>query len=223
MATRENRSALRCSCLQCCVTHHTIAQILSCSIRSTEKILFTRVGFRVVAIWLLGSWAVCAHAMELHSINSEYVNGEYRLTMTATLTAHSDRVEAILRDYAHYKSLDTRILDAHVVSRPQTNQVQLFTRIRVCISLLCRNVDRIELVEERPLELLATIIAAKSDAERGGTHTVLIADGERTQVRYTTSIVPKFWVPALFGRNIMLHTLRDATISMFENIEKRAQ
>jgi hypothetical protein len=188
-----------------------------------ENILINQVSFRVVAIWLLGSWMMCAHAMDMHSINAEYVNGEYRLTMTATLTAHSDRVEAVLRDYAHYKSLDTRILDAHVVSRPQTNQVQLFTRIRVCFSLLCRNVDRIELVEERPWELLATIIPAKSDAERGGTHTVLIADGEHTQVQYTTYIVPKFWVPALFGRSIMLRTLRDATTSMFENIEKRAQ
>lgn len=162
-------------------------------------------------------------AMEIHDVHTEYVKGEYRLVMNVTLAARADRVEAVLRDYAHYHALDSRILEARVIQRPQPHQVQLFTRIRVCFSFLCRNVDRVELVEEQPLGLLATVIPDKSDAERGSSHTLLIADGNFTRVQYTTSIVPKFWVPALFGRNIMLHTLRDATLSMFEHIEKLAQ
>jgi hypothetical protein len=163
------------------------------------------------------------HAMETRDIHTEYVKGEYRLVMDITLAARADRVENILRNYANYHALDSRILEARVIQRPQPNVVQLFTRIRVCFSFLCRNVDRMEQVEERPFELLATVIPDKSDAERGSTHTVLIAEGDHTRVQYTTSIVPKFWVPALFGRNVMLHSLRDATTSMFEHIEKQAQ
>jgi hypothetical protein len=34
--------------------------------------------------------------------------------------------------------------------------------------------------------------------------------------------VPKFWVPALVGRPLMLRNLREATVSLFEHIEKRA-
>lgn len=164
-----------------------------------------------------------AHAMDTDSINASYVDGEYRLTMKATLNARAERVAAVLRDYAQYKELDSRILDAHVITHPKPNEVELFTRIRVCFTLLCRNVDRTELVEEQPLELLATVIPDKSDAKRGSTHTVLIAEGDHTRVQYTTTIVPKFWVPALFGHSIMLHTLRSATLNMFEHIEKMAQ
>ena len=176
-----------------------------------------------VLVCMAVSHAVPARAVETQSISTTYVNGEYRLTMTATLSARADRVQAVLRDYAHYRSLENRILDAHVISHPGADEVQLFTRIRVCFSLLCRNVDRVERVEERPLELIATVVPDKSDAERGVTHTVLTDEGDRTQVQYTTFIVPKFWVPPLFGRSIMLHTLRDATLTMFQNIEKMAQ
>jgi len=176
----------------------------------------------LLLIITLGSMTT-ATAMQTQDIHTEYVKGEYRLTMNVTLAAPADRVQAVLRDYAHYHALDSRILDARVIQHPQPNQVQLFTRIRVCFSFLCRNVDRLELVEEQPWELLATVIPDKSDAERGSTRTELIPDGKFTRIQYTTSIVPKFWVPALFGRNIMLHTLRDATLSMFEHIEKLAQ
>lgn len=164
-----------------------------------------------------------ACALEIRNVTTEYVNGEYRLTWSATLHASADRVEQVLRDYARYNTLDSRILDARVVERTREDQVKLFTRIRVCFSFLCRNVDRTELVTEKPLELEATVVPEKSDAERGATHTVLKAQDGTTLVEYHTTIVPKFWVPALFGRSIMLRTLRDATTGMFEHIEKRAQ
>lgn len=163
------------------------------------------------------------HALEIGRVTTEYVSGEYRLTWTATLHAPAERVEQVLRDYGKYNTLDSRILDAHVVERTRIDEVKLFTRIRVCFSFLCRNVDRTELVTEKPLELEAVVLPEKSDAERGSTHTVLKAQDGTTVVEYHTTIVPKFWVPALFGRGIMLRTLRDATTSMFEHIEKRAQ
>ena len=172
---------------------------------------------------LLSGIGTTVNALELHSIHTEYVNGEYRLTMTATLSARTDRVETVLRDYAQYHVLDPRILEARIIQRIKPDQLELFTRIKVCFSFLCRNVDRTEIVDERPLELLATVIPEKSDASRGSTHTLLIRSGDHTDVQYSTSIVPRFWVPALFGRSIMLHTLHDATVSMFEHIEKMAQ
>jgi hypothetical protein len=185
--------------------------------------LIKHYGLVTATLLLLCGYGMSTLAMDVQSVKTEYVKGEYRLVMDITLAARADRVENILRNYANYHALDSRILEARVIQRPQPNVVQLFTRIRVCFSFLCRNVDRMEQVEERPFELLATVIPDKSDAERGSTHTVLIAEGDHTRVQYTTSIVPKFWVPALFGRNVMLHSLRDATTSMFEHIEKQAQ
>jgi hypothetical protein len=189
----------------------------------TNLLASHRIGVGLAAILLLAGVSNRVYAMDIRKVTTEYINGEYRLSMTATLNAPADRVETVLRDYARYNTLDSRILDAHVVARTGVDEVKLFTRIRVCFTFLCRNVDRTELVMEKPLELEATVVPQASDAERGATHTVLKSEGATTLVEYHTSIVPKFWVPALFGRSMMLRTLRDATTSMFEHIEKRAQ
>lgn len=170
----------------------------------------------------LMSLGMPARAWQLERVETRYDNGEYRLTLTALLDAPTARVEQVLRDYARYPDLDARIREARVLGAPAGNEVQLFTRIHVCVAFICRDVDRVERVEERPGELLATVLPERSDAERGATHTVLLASGEQTRVRYSTFIVPKFWVPALFGRALLLRTLRDGTISLFQHVESRA-
>jgi hypothetical protein len=161
-------------------------------------------------------------ALGIEQVQTGFHDGEYRLTMTATLAAPLGSVESVLRDYARYPQLDARILSAQVLSRSSAAQLELQTRINVCFSFLCRKVERVERVEERPGELLATVIPERSDAERGSTHTQLSARGDRTRVIYTTTIVPKFWVPPLLGRSMMLRSLRDATVTLFEHIEQRA-
>lgn len=161
-------------------------------------------------------------ALEIEHVQVRFHDGEYQLTMSATLAAPLPKVESVLRDYAHYPQLDARILNAQVLKHVNATQLELMTRINVCFSFLCRKVERVERVEERPGELLATVIPERSDAERGSTHTQLSAQGDRTRVEYSTQIVPKFWVPALFGRALMLRSLRDATVTLFEHIEQRA-
>jgi hypothetical protein len=161
-------------------------------------------------------------ALEIERVQVRFHDGEYQLTMTAMLAAPLPKVESVLRDYAHYPGLDARILNAQVLTRLSPTQLELMTRINVCFSFLCRKVDRVERVEEQPGELLATVIPERSDAERGSTRTQLSTQGDRTRVEYSTQIVPKFWVPALFGRALMLRSLRDATVTLFEHIEQRA-
>ncbi len=175
--------------------------------------------------WLVvvtAGYMPCSQAFQVDAIQTRFYAGAYQLTMTATLMAPVDRVEAVLRDYASYPQLDARILMAQVLSRSSPHELELLTRINVCFAFLCRKVERVEQVEEKPNELLATVIAERSDAERGQTHTQLRELNGTTQVIYVTEIVPKFWVPALVGRSLMLRSLRDATVSLFTNIEQRA-
>lgn len=171
---------------------------------------------------LAGVVVPCSHALEVEHLQTRFHDGEYQLTMTATLAAPLAQVEAILRDYANYPQLDTRILAAQVLARSSPQQLELLTRINVCIAFLCRKVERVERVDESPGELLAIVLPERSDAERGSTHIQLSAQSDRTRVVYATQIVPKFWVPALLGRPLMLRNLRDATISLFTHIEQRA-
>jgi len=166
---------------------------------------------------------VPAHALGIDHIETQYRDGEYRLTMTATLAAPLLRVEQVIRDFGKYPQLDQRILESRVLARPAPDQIELFTRIQVCVAFLCRKMERVETVHVRAGEILASVQPARSDASRGETHTELTADGEHTHLRYTTYIVPKFWVPGLFARPAMLRQLHDATVSLFTHVEQRAQ
>jgi hypothetical protein len=145
--------------------------------------------------------------------------------MTAVLDASMETVEPVLRDYEAYQALDARILEARVIERDQMRHITtLETILRACVGPICRNVKRIERVEESPGALVATTDATRSDMKFGETRMKLESTPEgRTRVIYRTRLIPDFWIPALVARRIMLETLEDATIDLFRNVEKRAQ
>ena len=167
--------------------------------------------------------AAPSHALTIERAESRYVEEYYQFEMVATLNAPPERVEAVLRDYANYTELDKRILESRVLARPSPYAAILETTVRACFGPFCRNVKRVERVEEAPLELKAVADPARSDVTFGETHTMLSVTSGRTRVSYRTSITPSFWVPAIAGRRWLLNTLGDATIELFKNVEQRAQ
>jgi hypothetical protein len=166
-----------------------------------------------------------AFAFELEQAEPQFTDGEYRFAMTAVLDAPLDAVERILRDYEKYPELDSRILEAQVLERPEEGVVVLATKLRVCFApLICRSVKRVERVEESPGVLFATTDPERSEMKLGETRAELTyADHGRTRVTYRTRLKPAFWVPALLARRLMLETLEDATIELFRSVETRAQ
>jgi Polyketide cyclase / dehydrase and lipid transport. len=178
-------------------------------------------GFGLVLLALAGSPAL---AFGIDSSDASYVDHQYRYEMDVTLDAPIDHVEAVLRDYEHYPELDPRILQARVLERPSPNLVLLETMLRACFGPFCRNVRRVERVEEMPHALTAITDAARSDVEFGETYMQLsTAANGGTRVLYRTSITPRFWVPPLYGRHWMLNTLEDATNDLFMNVEMKAK
>jgi hypothetical protein len=181
----------------------------------------TRVAIALVSFLL----SPLAAAFELESAEAAFIEEEYRFEMSAVLDAPVQSVEAVLRDYEAYKTLDARILEARIIERsPDQRATILATTLRACIGPICRNVKRIERVEESPLGLVATTDSSRSDMKFGETRMQLAnADSGRTRVTYQTRLKPDFWIPALIARRMMLTTLEDATIELFQNVEKRAQ
>lgn len=164
-----------------------------------------------------------AHAFEIEHSKASYTDRKYQYELRVRLDAPSDRVEAVLRDYEDYPKLDTRILEARVVERPAENVALLETKVRVCFGWFCRDVQRIERVEESPGTLAAITDPARSDVKFGETHASWAATGEGTLVSYRTSITPGFWIPPFVGRRWMLSTLANATSDLFMNVEERAK
>jgi hypothetical protein len=180
------------------------------------------------AIWILA--AVCApvlfdaaDAMDVERANAQYKDREYRIELDLVLHEPAARIEAVLRDYASYPSLDAGILESKVLSRPDATTVMLYTKLRACSGLFCRTVQRVERVQESPFELLAVAVPEQSDVVSGQSHTVLQTVAGGTRVSYRLTILPKFWVPPFIGRAVMLRTLREVSLNLFRQVEVRAQ
>jgi hypothetical protein len=169
-------------------------------------------------------WAATAGAFEIEKSETRYVDRRYQCDLNVKLDAPPDKVEAVLRDYERYPSLDTRILQARVLERPEPDVVVLETTVRVCFGWFCRNVTRVERVQESEHALAATADPSRSDVKFGETRTQLSPDENGgTIVHYRTSITPAFWIPSVVGRRWMLRTLEDATGDLFMNVEMRAK
>jgi hypothetical protein len=181
----------------------------------------------VPAVALLAAvslWSTAAGAFEIEKSETRYSDRRYQCELSLRLDAPPDQVEAVLRDYERYPSLDTRILQARVLERPEPHVVVLETTVRACFVWFCRNVTRVERVQESELALAATADPSRSDVKFGETHTQLEPDESGgTLVHYRTSITPGFWIPSVVGRRWMLRTLQDATGDLFMNVEMRAK
>lgn len=179
--------------------------------------------FRAAATLVACLIAYNAAALEVERSEARYTNKRYEFELVAMLDAPIERVAAVLKDYEHYPDLDPRILNAKVLERAGGDVVILATTLRACFGPFCRNVKRVERVEESPQGLAAVADPARSDVRFGETRTVLSTEGARTKVSYHTSMTPSFWIPAIVGRRLMLSTLEDATHDLFANVEERAK
>jgi uncharacterized membrane protein len=181
----------------------------------------------VPAVALLAAvslWPAAPGAFEIEKSETRYADRRFQCELSVKLDAPPEQVQAVLRDYERYPSLDTRILQARVLERPEPNVVVLETTVRACFVWFCRNVTRVERVQESEHALAATTDPSRSDVRFGETHTQLSPDENGgTLVQYRTSITPGFWIPSVVGRRWMLRTLEDASGDLFMNVEMRAK
>jgi hypothetical protein len=163
-----------------------------------------------------------AVALEVVSLDTAYREQAFHIGLVATLDAPLAAVERVLRDYESYPQLDPRITEARILERSGPTELLLATRLRACAGIFCRNVGRVERVEEGRHELIARTLADRSNLRSGYARTILTAERERTRVRYEAHLEPAFWVPRLLAAGLALRTLENATLTLFENIEQRA-
>ena len=165
-----------------------------------------------------------AHAFTIEHSEARYVEKHFTYELVVTLDAPIDRVDQVLRNYADYPSLNERILEAKVLGRPAPGVVTLETTVEVCFGWICRDVGRVERVQEARYSLLAIADPARSDVKFSETRSELMpAQHGATRVKYVTNVVPGFWVPPLGGRRMMLKMLETETRDLFMSVERKAR
>jgi len=164
-----------------------------------------------------------AGALDLRAIAATYRDGVFHVTFEALLNAPASGIEAVLTDYGSYALLDPRIHRAESVGRQADGAVLLHTTIDVCAGVFCRSVERVERIERQPDGLLATILPERSDLRRGVASTHWSTQGTQTVVAYDAEFQADFWVPGIVGRLYATKALRESTLQLFGNVERRAR
>jgi hypothetical protein len=169
--------------------------------------------------------APAARAFTVEHSEARYAEKHFHYELTVTLDAPIDRVDAVLRNYAGYPALNSRILSAKVLNRLAPDVVNLQTTVKICFGWwFCRNVTRVERVQESRYVLQAVADPARSDVKFSETRSELSpAHHGATRVKYVTNVVPDFWVPAIGGRHMMLKTLETETRDLFMSVEAKAR
>ena len=177
---------------------------------------------RVAAVLALISLATPALAITVQRLQSLYTAPTYHVSLVAQLDAPPQDVEAVLVDYANYRSLDSRIRSSQVLSTPSPDLAVVHTRVRFCAAFFCRTIERVENVEHHPGELVATVIPERSQLKSGVTRTTWRAEGSGTLVTYDAEFVPAFRVPDIIARRYATRALRDSAEKLFTNVEREA-
>jgi hypothetical protein len=164
-----------------------------------------------------------SQALSVQSLEANLRDGVYRIVLVARVDAPVEDVAAVLTDYAAYRELDPRIRASTVLPTDDQGIELVRTVVRACAGLFCRNVERVERVERREGELLATVVPERSELKSGVTRTTWQADDDATSVTYQAEFVPDFWVPVAIGRRYAVRALKASTLQLFDNVEKRAR
>lgn len=164
------------------------------------------------------------HAFTIEHSEARYADKHFHYELVVTLDAPIDRVDEVLRDYANYPSLNGRILSANVLERPAPDAVMLETTVELCFGWFCRDVRRVERVQESRHTLVAVADPGRSDVRFSETRSELSpAHHGATRVKYETDVVPGFWVPRVGGRRMMLKMLETETRNLFMAVEEKAR
>ncbi len=162
-------------------------------------------------------------ALSVQSLEANLQDGVYRIVLVARVDAPVEGVAAVLTDYAAYRKLDPQILASTVLPPDDQGGELVRTVVRACAGLFCRKVERVERVERREGELIATVVPVRGELKSGLTRTTWQAADDATSVTYEAEFVPDFWVPSLIGRRYAVRALKASTLELFGNVEKRAR
>jgi uncharacterized protein YndB with AHSA1/START domain len=146
----------------------------------------------------------------------------YELAIDARLAAPPERVLEVLTDYEHLPDLHGRIRESRVVAEPAPGTVEVYTKFDGCLMLICRTLERTELIRRTAAGLEASDVPGRSAFREGHTQWLLTAEGGGTRLSYRARLVPGFWVPPILGPVFLARSVKEMTLETLETVETRA-
>lgn len=174
------------------------------------------------ALLCLSSYATAADFLE--QVNVSEKDGVYHIRISAQIAASEEHVRQVLTDYAHVYRLSDSVLESEVLQSPVNGHVQVRSLVLCCTSIFCRDVVRVDDISTlKSGNLQAVIVPDKSDFRSGKAVWEIVPDGQNTQLSYSATIEPDFFIPPLLGTRMVINNMREEFKTTFYRIEHIAR
>ena len=123
----------------------------------------------------------------------------YSLSITAHVEAPLEQVYRSVTDFANLAAINPSIEESGVLES-QGNRQRVRSVIRVCILVFCKRVVQVQdvtLVDARTV--VAVMVPGEGDFRAGMARWQLTPVGGGTELLFTETFEPDFWVPPLIG------------------------
>lgn len=176
-------------------------------------------GLRAVFLLLLAAGVVAAQAATIESLKVDHSGDRYTVTMRARLDVSAQAGYAVLTDFKHLGRLNPAIKKVRLRA-----DGKLYVESKLCVLFFCKTVRQLQTMQASPgYQLTATIVAKHSDFRRGHAHWQFTGLGPHaSQLDFSASMVPDFWVPWLIGSIVIQKKLKQQAATTCEGIEKVA-
>lgn len=125
----------------------------------------------------------------------------YNLSVTARIDAPFDTVYQSITDFDHLAAINPAIEESQLLATPRPDTWRVRSVIRVCILMFCKRVVQVQdvTVLAGGHDIEAVILPESSDFRSGIARWQLTASDASTELLFTNSFEPDFWVPPVIG------------------------
>jgi hypothetical protein len=123
----------------------------------------------------------------------------YSLSVTARIEAPPAQVYRSSTDFSNLPAINPSIEESAVLES-QGKLRRVYSAIKVCILVFCKRVERVQdvtLVDSRTV--VAVTVPGAGDFRAGEARWIITADGLATELLFTETFEPDFWVPPVIG------------------------
>lgn len=157
------------------------------------------------------------------SINVGQRGSFYVVEVDAQIDAQAERLRALITDYENLDRLSDSILESEIRETYSPVRHSVFTFSRVCVAIFCRDLEQVQLVEQRADgDIVMTIPPDQGDFSRGSARWHFEAARSGTRMRFHSELEPAFWVPPVIGPLLIRHALRRETRESIEKLQALA-
>jgi hypothetical protein len=142
-----------------------------------------------------------ATAGEILASSVAHADGHYDLAITARINAPSDVVLRAITDYSNLAAINPDIGVSELLETTPAGVSTVHTVIHVCILVFCKQVERLQHVTYPRADTIEAVIVPEGSDFRSGfaRWRLLPISAGSTELQFTETFVPDFWVPPLIG------------------------